>query len=67
MSRSRRKNVDKKNGRLTTAGSRNGHEKHCRDPWCSCGGKSIRRLDSKQDRQAFKQGREDQVPGRKWV
>lgn len=45
MSRSRRRNIDKKNGKLTDGGSRDGHEKHCRGHWCWCGGKDRKKGD----------------------
>lgn len=36
MSKTKRTNIDKKSGKLTTAGSRNGEEKSCRGKNCSC-------------------------------
>ena len=66
MSRSRRRNIDKKSGKVTTAGNRNGHEKHCRDDWCPCGGKKVARAEHKQVRQSFKQGDGSIEKGEVW-
>lgn len=66
MSRTRRKNFDKKNGKPTTGGTRDGHEKRCRSSWCWCSGSSRKRAEHKQDRRQFKQGSTEREPGRHW-